>query len=234
MKRTALGSGSFCRIKNRPWRIKANPEREQSHHGGNQDESNERARDIQEAFEEQGSPRQRFVMERDDWNTSNAIDSCFGPESGRQVRNGANIQIVTERNFGRLAHQPRIVGNGQNHFVNELRAGEPVEVGNSSQDLRGQRCVIIQKTHHHGWVERVVLQRAGNRAASRPGTDNEDIAGCSLAEVLVPSSPSHLTPQHQASEAGADRCERGQGLHSVPLRDHDQGHGEECGSHQDR
>ncbi len=71
-------------------------------------------------------------MQGDDRNASDAFYVGIWPRAGREIRHGSDVQMITKCDLGRFPYYSRFVGDGQDHFVDELGAGEPVQVFNST------------------------------------------------------------------------------------------------------
>jgi hypothetical protein len=62
------------------------------------------------------------------WHVADAIDPGIRPRSGRQIRNGANIEMIPKSYFGRCASLFRFSRNREDDFVDKLSARQPVQV----------------------------------------------------------------------------------------------------------
>src|SRR5882672_12099963 len=147
-------------------------------------------------------------MKGDDRSPSNAVHARVRPRTRRQIGYDSNIQMVTEGDVGNFSYQDRVIGYGENHLVNKLRAGQPIQVSYPPHDLGGKGHVIVQEADHGGWVKRVFPQRPRDGPAGMACANNENVARFGFTEVLVPSRPSQLAPEHPANQASPDGSER--------------------------
>src|SRR5580700_10308246 len=125
-------------------------------------------------------------MKSDDRNFSNAVDTGVGPRTRRQIRDGADIQVIAERGLGGFSRLDRLTGQREDNLVDEFGAGKPVEVCDSPQNHRGKGLVVIHKSADDRAMERIVAQRQRDGVSNRPSAYDEDLARFSLAPPPLP------------------------------------------------
>jgi hypothetical protein len=155
-------------------------------------------RDIQCALEEQGGAGRGLAMEGDDGDFPNVIDLGIGPGSRRQVRDGANIEMVAEGNLGSLARLGGLAGESDNDFIDELGAGQPVEIGDPTQHYRGKREFVVDETADFGAVRRITAQGLRDQVRGWTGSDDENLARFGLKASAVPQKLRRFAPRGQS------------------------------------
>ena len=70
-------------------------------------------------------------MKGDDGHFSDAVDARVGPWTRRQFGNGANVQVVPERDLGSLSRLGGLMGESQDDLIDEFGASEPVQICDS-------------------------------------------------------------------------------------------------------
>src|ERR1039458_9425879 len=115
-------------------------------------------------------------MQGDDRHFSYLIDAGVGPRSRGQIGDGANVQVVTERDLGRFSRSDGLTGKSEDNLIDEFGARQPVQVCDSPQYRRGKRQFVIHEAADVCAVERILAQGLSDGGRGSPTTDNKNIA----------------------------------------------------------
>jgi hypothetical protein len=84
-------------------------------------------------------------MQSDDRYLSDEIDAGIRPRTRRQIGNGTNVQMVTERDLGSFSRLGGLAGKSEDDLINEFSASQPLQVSDSPQYNRGKRQFVIHE-----------------------------------------------------------------------------------------
>jgi len=103
--------------------------------------------------------------------------------------------MVAEGDLGSQTRLGGLAGESDNDLVDELAAGQPVEVGDAPQHYRGKRDFVVDEAADLGVVRRITAQGLRDQARGGTGSDDENLARFSLRASADPQKLRRFAPR---------------------------------------